>query len=375
MGSGKTYVIAGLLKKSPSKGPTLIVTSTNTFTHWRDTIRVVLKRLPIILLCTSTCLPRLEDDDIVLLSHNTFRMSIAISVSGATLLADVLKTTWYRVIVDEAQRVLSPDTIKMENLSKIKSTARWAISGETDVGDRHKNFGPVCSWSGGPVVTSRDKKKLKVVDLDTVYVYLDFDNEIETLLYDAVNASTLLGKQKKLRIRQICADVNTFIASVQVASTSHDTSSCTDACIDILRVVEVELVVGTKIRYIAEVLIPDSDDDVFVIFCKFKREAYNMSRYLVDKACISGVHVVTGDMSASNQSDVIDRFGLSDNDKVLILTVGVGVAGLNLQAANHVVMTSGENVFTQAQALARVLRKGQERKVRFTRLKIRGKEQ
>ena len=93
-------------------------------------------------------------------------------------------------------------------------------------------------------------------------------------------------------------------------------------------------------------------------------------RVLSDVVAFSGnCAEINGDLSSGERLAIIDRFGSQSGFAVLALQVEAGGIGLNLQAAQVVILMEPQmKPSTEAQAIARVYRMGQSRKVMVHRL-------
>ncbi len=86
-------------------------------------------------------------------------------------------------------------------------------------------------------------------------------------------------------------------------------------------------------------------------------------------ALVGGCAQITGDIPAAQRLSIIDAFGAQAGFAVLVLQVEAGGVGLNLQAAQVVVLMEPQfKPSTENQAIARVRRMGQSRNVMVHRL-------
>ena len=162
-------------------------------------------------------------------------------------------------------------------------------------------------------------------DAECETIILDFKSEEERALYDRVHAiRERTGKtmEATLRCRQVAADANVFLSSER--SNGPFSSIPSD-----------ELATTTKASFINE-FVTARKKSKFIIFCSWRREVENLYRVLEKRSCIR----LTGKMVPSEQRDIIDLFDRENGPRILILTVSVGIAGLNLQTADHVILTS-----------------------------------
>ena len=381
MGSGKTHQSCALLKVSPmSDAPTLVICPSPCVVFWRDALRWMTGTPPYVMVPGCTANLYAGPGDVVVASHSFFKTPPSNSWTSAMHAAELLEVQWARVIVDEAHKVLRDDSMSRRKLDKIQARVRWALSGCSASGATPRHFNDVSSWTGsrhGDVLVRKGLSSTTEVRT----VRLSFATEREAAMSSSMHAvREEVGRtmEATLRCRQICADINVFVNAVRVqAAFGESESKCAVKCAELVRqdlLVDVGDVRGTKVRYITDTVLRSAPDERFVIFCSWRREVDEVYRALFS----TGVKCVklTGNMSATRQTSTVDAFDDDDAGmryKALILTMSVGVAGLNLQAADHVIVTSPQfDRFTELQAAARVDRKGQTKETRFTRLVIEG---
>lgn len=127
---------------------------------------------------------------------------------------------------------------------------------------------------------------------------------------------------------------------------------------------------STKFFYASRVLktMLDSDDGAILVFSEFKR-----ALDLFSTVCKSA-HIPTlmlhGELTARQKTDVIDSFMKTDCPiRVLLLTIGTGGVGLNLQRASKVIILDPTwDPKKEEQAIGRVYRIGQTKDVKVVRL-------
>lgn len=99
------------------------------------------------------------------------------------------------------------------------------------------------------------------------------------------------------------------------------------------------------------------------VFSTFRKVLNDVS------ALVGGCEQITGDIPASQRLSIINAFGAKEGFAVLVLQVEAGGVGLNLQAAQVVVLMEPQfKPSTENQAIARVHRMGQSRNVMVHRL-------
>ena len=79
--------------------------------------------------------------------------------------------------------------------------------------------------------------------------------------------------------------------------------------------------------------------------------------------------IISGDLSSNQRQEVIDKFSENPNQNVLLVQIDAGGFGLNIQAANRVILCEPQwKPSTENQAISRAYRMGQNRNVMVYRL-------
>ena len=102
---------------------------------------------------------------------------------------------------------------------------------------------------------------------------------------------------------------------------------------------------------------------------------FSFFRQVIDDVCalVGGAPQITGSTSAVERQRLIDQFTSDASCNVLVSQVDAGGLGINLQAAQVVVLMEAQfKPSTEWQAIARVHRMGQSRTVLVHRLLARG---
>jgi len=102
-----------------------------------------------------------------------------------------------------------------------------------------------------------------------------------------------------------------------------------------------------------------------------KIAVFSFFRQVVEDVCevVGGAASITGDVSSAERQRSIDSFASDPDQTVLVLQVDAGGVGINLQCAQVVILMEAQfKPSTEWQAIARVYRMGQSRKVIVHRL-------
>lgn len=79
--------------------------------------------------------------------------------------------------------------------------------------------------------------------------------------------------------------------------------------------------------------------------------------------------IISGDLSPTQRQEVIDKFSENPEQNVLLVQIDAGGFGLNIQAANRVILCEPQwKPSTESQAISRAYRMGQNRNVMVYRL-------
>lgn len=102
-----------------------------------------------------------------------------------------------------------------------------------------------------------------------------------------------------------------------------------------------------------------------------KIAVFSFFRQVIEDVCqvVGGAASITGDVSSADRQRIIDSFASDPDQTVLVLQVDAGGVGINLQCAQVVILMEAQfKPSTEWQAIARVYRMGQSRKVIVHRL-------
>lgn len=96
-----------------------------------------------------------------------------------------------------------------------------------------------------------------------------------------------------------------------------------------------------------------------IVFCQFLSEIDFLSQEIKD------CYVIKGDVPAKDRNNIIEEF--KHNNIPLLITLGTGAFGLNLQFCNHIMFSSiSFNYAHIEQAIYRIKRLGQSRNIKYT---------
>ena len=112
-----------------------------------------------------------------------------------------------------------------------------------------------------------------------------------------------------------------------------------------------------------------------IIFSRFKNSCLLICQFLSEIfPYIKFIHL-SNELTLKERSEYVEQFQSDNSYKIIILTTKIGGLGLNLYAANIVVMFDHDfNPMNDLQAIDRAHRIGQKKCVNVFRLIIKGKQ-
>lgn len=460
MGLGKTFQMAAVMKLH--KKDTLVVTRSPVVTEWRDMLWRVTKKMPWILVRSSTCsAPTASPDNInavtsydALVTHHRKHNRGVCSERGC-----VFRRPWKRVVLDEAHHVRNQKTSAFRSVKRLKKDGlfpdgtpqiRWALTG-TPINNGRFDLDALSEWLGLPRITPEIAKEVilrrTMPDIahrqpreyppssDATIVRLTFQYEHEKRVYDHVhavfkNALNAPGNKSAyleaiMRMRQACvhpffyhdrlarktADATHAAHYSSVFSPPHKSSTASSSSppaanvlsegdktmYDYLRLNREGRGRSTKVNYVVTRVrewCANSTDAKVLIFCDWILEIQLLERALRTEVCFaspascchdvapddayrisrgreSTAAVVTfsGELDNMQKDAVKHDFVKNPGVRVLIAQKHTAGTGLNLQAANYVIITSPDwNPCNDVQAMCRAYRQGQLRRVVCERL-------
>jgi len=407
MGLGKTMQMIATMRGNPKK--TLIVTIVGTVGQWRDALIEFGGLRPIIVNPSFTGVLPMGDDcanDVVLTTYSFFQKA-----KVADCLFDVGR--WGRIVLDEGHKIRNPTSKGNKEISKLEADIKWILSG-TPIQNSKKDIISLSKWIGydgidvdyivEKMVLRRTQEeqanlnpRLALPGLKTTMLRLDFETEDERDFYEQVENYYMSGEKSigsgadtlegMIRCRQAATHPLLLLESVIAKKKSSATATKKrrrnwiladdedddSSFIDLTGGLPTEMPSSTsKFNY----LVGDIDKNVKVnkekclVFCTWTNEMKLLQKELKLRGISSLIY--DGSVSRDNKEAVIYNFK-NTNISVLILQITCGNAGLNLQCATRVYITTPHwNPCVELQAIGRAYRKGQLNKVHCVRLAMRG---
>lgn len=390
MGSGKTHQVSALLALSTPgpvgaagpPAPALVICPTANIIFWRDAIRWMTGHPPFVLVPGCSASVVAGPGEVVLAPHSFFKTPHYRSLQCAAHVDDLAGVAWSRVVIDEAHRL---GAYGWQRLEALRAAVRWALCGCDAAGRVPARFGDVLArMEAQPEDVLVRRGAPSTIAERTVT--LAFRSEAERRLYARVadvRATARNPSEATLRCRQLCADVAVFRRAVELQAFCGSQGEVARACAAVLRetLADPEAAfprAGTKAHYILDRLRdPEAADDRFLVVVTWNAEIDSLLEFLAAEGV--PVAALTAKMRLDEQDAVLSSFALDadvpDAPRALLVTADMCGAGLNLQSANHVIVTAPQrDTFKEAQAGARVDRKGRDndRPVTVTRILIEG---
>lgn len=422
-GSGKTAMVAGLLRRAP-RWPVLVCVPSSTMHQWVSSLRAWVRdaRVRLILAHQGT-----RGTDVALLNELTGDRRETIVVAPHSILArqraelpvPLTRTAWGRVIVDEAHVLKCPKTLTHRAACSLDAAARWAVTA-TPIQNREADLLALAKFVGLAAERAQDVRDLCVLsrlmdapvapslEVRTVRVEL---GAAERARYEAVTGRVAAvvvaldvrpdggGVRLRVRVRVRAQEAEAAAATttaLQLEAQLRAAQAATHAALvyeGLLRARRTDPAdrarwatlaaraaaapfspefASAKLAWLAADVRAAPAGERSVVFCEWHEELVLVERALCELAGLCDDAVVTfdGTMSLEAREEALRRFRDAHGPaRVLLMQIRSGGCGLNLQAASRVYfMRPPLNPAWEYQAIARAYRRGQTRPVRVVRL-------
>jgi len=387
MGLGKTMQAIATMRGNPM--PTLIVAIVGTVGQWRDALIEFGGYRPIIVNTSfSGILPK--DAEVVITTYSAFQRSKDMECFHSF--------SWGRIVLDEGHKIRNPSSKGNIQISKLEANVKWILSG-TPIQNGHKDLLSLAKWIGYPsddveeivdsIVLRRTQEqqatlnpRLALPGLVTQIVTLDFEtdeelefyNKVECYYMDKVNGTNDV-MEAMIRCRQAATHPQLFLDSIDGKKKSKNKSKNkrlkrNDITLSLPKVMPPST---SKFSYLVndlEKVLQEGSKEKCLVFCTWTNEMKLLQRELKERGISSLIY--DGSISRDNKEAVIYNFK-NTSIPVLILQIECGNAGLNLQCATRIYITSPHwNPCIELQAIGRAYRKGQTGRVSCFRLTMKG---
>jgi len=291
-----------------------------------------------------------------------------------SVIADLVGTSWDRIILDEGHEIRNPKSKVFKTLCSIKADVRWVVSG-TPVFNSMRDFVTLCQFVGisaGTVSREYDRIRNEYVlrrtkaDVDLMgetpltfeNVEIDMYPEEEHLYHQAfiagqdfireagVDANSMEILECLLRVRQVMVWPQLYLDGMATKH-AHDP----EAYMGRSRKHE------TLIEFIAE-----HPDEKTLVFTQFTGETDRIQELLVARNVPT--FRLDGNVDTIERVERIQAFKAAGPNAVFLIQIRAGGVGLNLQEASRVYITAPAwNPATELQAIGRSHRTGQTKPV------------
>ena len=375
MGLGKTMQTIATMRGNPQT--TLIISIVATVAQWRDALFQFGDFKPILVNPSfKGILPDLTETSVVLTTYSCFQAQRPPPCFS--------HIHWGRIILDEGHTIKNASSKTYKEISKLQSEIKWILSG-TPVQNNMKELLTLTRWIGyqeddmeeitQTLILRRTQEeqgtsnpRLALPPLDTKVIYLEFASESEREFYNKVdetyaeltsmNNSNTATMEAILRCRQAATHPQLFIDSL----TSKKRKLTPEFIMP---------TTTTKFTYILNDIlnIQQTTKEKTLIFCTWTQEMKMLQKALAQYNISSMIY--DGSLSRDAKESTLYNF-IHTTIPILILQISCGNAGLNLQCASRVYITSPHwNPCVDLQALGRAYRKGQTNKVTVIRTLMR----
>ncbi len=388
MGLGKTPTVLAQVTATADEGPTLVIAPAAVVGNWRAEAA------------------RFSPDLRVLVHHGATRATPD-QIADEVAQADVIVTTyatavrdldalveveWHRVVLDEAQAIKNPASEAARGLRRLQSRYRLAMTGtpiENGLGDLWAildfvNPGLVGDRSDFVSNLSRagsGEEALRALNGVLIFRRTKAEPEIADELPERIDETdhcTMTPEQIGLYqavLDQLIVDTGSgatgdkgrvLAAITQLKQICNHPAAFTDDT-EPLRGRSGKL---TRLDDIVEAVF--SVGQRIVVFTQYATWAKRLAEHLSESTGTT-VPAYHGGLTRTVRDRIIDEFQTNDGAAALVLSLKAGGAGLNLTAANHVVLFDRWwNPAVEDQARDRAWRLGQKRRVIYHRLECPG---
>lgn len=296
---------------------------------------------------------------------------------------------WRRVILDESQTIRNFKTHTFKSVMCLYSEYKWCLSGTPLVNVNKDLWAQLrfCGYLGvkyhkdwnfqlylrdemykSIYILTKEQAEIPITERIEEAVFCEMD-ENQTRIYKACLGELMEAYEDFktgitgfahvletfLRLRQSCV-APYLLRSIETYDNDKYVHKTQESGLN-----------ATKIKKTAELIMNSDPEDKFLVFSFFKDTSYLVSEYLEPDQYA----VINGETSTTDRSLISKLFHSELRLKVLFLSYKTGSEGLNLTAANRVIMVEPWwNPSTHEQAIARAWRNGQKREVKVEYLII-----
>lgn len=300
--------------------------------------------------------------------NESFRLGIPIVVTTYHQVEKLMKTSWDRIILDEAHEVRNSKTKTHKRIKTIKYKSAWMVTG-TPVYNSLSDFAALASFIG---YTQMDIQRFDE-DIRKVIVLRRTKDDLREFMLPPCHVQTLdipMTPDEQDLYMNLYAG---FCGKAKLI-TSRDTMELLEMFLRMRQfMILPSMVPGlefdgvfSKMQKLFE-LLEEHPDEKSLVFTQFHAE----SGFIQRRAKSMGWPVFRIDGSVDEEGRVaqIEGFRRAKSRAVFVIQIKAGGQGLNLQEATRVyIVGPAWSPATELQAISRAHRTGQTKEVRVTRL-------
>lgn len=360
MGLGKTLQMISLILASRLKN-TLLVLPASLLLQWKGQLEKFNKNIQLCIYHGNRTLPVFDNKKTVTLT------TYNILINDINILSE---RKWDRIILDECHYIRNPKSTIFKKIMQISSTKKWGITG-TPIQNYLSDIEVLFRFLG----YERDHTKLYLDILIRKYIMRrtkqDVLNEHKQLdlpsltisninfiikdqklvdMYNNISCHPFTQLELILRKKQLSISPQLYLNGISKKFKTNTEQWSGQNC---------------KFDYIVRNIKEQHVDNRIIVFITFNYEIQYLTRKLMELDI--NVAYINGAVSIEHRKSIIEN-----NDiKVLLVQIECGGTGLNLQNYNIAYFTSLHwNPSLEDQAIARLYRIGQKRKVQIYRVLI-----
>ena len=373
MGLGKTVQVIALLEERCSRGlgPSLVILPVTLIENWRrelhrfaPALRVYAHHGP----SRARYGGAIDAVDVTLVSYDTAARDVGV----------FLERNWDLIVMDEAQNVRNPDTLRAKELRKLPRRAAimmtgtpiengtmdlWSLADFAVAGYLGTREHFMASLAEQPELLARAIKPL-LLRREVADVARDLPERIDADVMIDMFEGESTGYDKLISGMQGQANHGNPLALITKLRqyTAHPSlvSDLTP---------EDPIAMSAKFARLTEMLSEIfAANNKVLVFSAFRAMSDLISRVIQERMYVRS-WVIDGRTPAKLRQQTVDTFSEHDGPATLVLHPATGGTGLNITAANHVIHYTLEwNPAKESQATARSFRRGQELPVFVHRL-------
>ncbi len=387
MGLGKTVQTIALLLEQAAIGPTLVIAPTSVCFNWIDEITKFAPTLNIHTLHGNNdrgaCIEKLTKRDVLICSYGLLQQ----------VGEDLINKHWQTIVLDEAQAIKNPQTLRWKYAVKLNGNCRIALTGtpiENHIGElwsifRFLNPGLLGSSNlfqqrfAYPIEKNNNATaKATLKQLVQPYILRRLKSQVldelpakteQTIIIEPTDAEMAfyeaLRRQALERISNLeLGNQNTKRFSILAEITKLRQACCHSCLID-----ESVQLDNSKIKIFLEIVQELIENNhKALVFSQYVRYLAKIKEVLTTTNI--KYQYIDGQTPAKARKEAVEKFQAGEGD-IFLLSLKAGGTGLNLTAADYVLhLDPWWNPAVEDQASDRAHRIGQQRPVTIYRLII-----